>query len=93
MPKNGAATVLEEEATKSAFTDREAVIVTVHVMAVPLHAPDHPLNTYPLVGTAVKVTDVPWVKFDAHWLGHWIPGGLLETLPVPLAPVVVTNRG
>ena len=35
------------------------LIDTVHVLAVPEHAPDQPPNTDPDAGVSVNVTDVP----------------------------------
>ena len=44
---------------KSALTFWAAVILTVQVVEVPVHAPDHPLKVKPLRAVAVSVTDVP----------------------------------
>jgi hypothetical protein len=43
-------------------TVRADGIVSVHVIAVPVQAPPHPLNVVPLAGAAVKVTLVPATK-------------------------------
>ena len=42
-----------------AATDLAAVIGTVHVTAVPVHAPDQPLNTDPAEADAARVTLAP----------------------------------
>ena len=42
-----------------AVTDRGVVIDTTHVL-VPVHAPDHPVNTEPTVASAASTTDVPF---------------------------------
>ena len=55
--KNGDA--IDFTVTKSAVTTWAALMLTVQVVDVPLHAPVHPLNPKPLSGTAVSVTDVP----------------------------------
>ena len=57
------------------------VIETVHVLAVPEHAPDQPAKDELAPGLAVRVTDVPELKV--------VPDGLLLTDPLP-APFVVT---
>ena len=44
---------------KTGLTDLSAVIVTVHVVAVPTHAPFQPANVAPASGVAVSVTTVP----------------------------------
>lgn len=52
-------TGLEEETAKVAVTLRAAVIETVHVVPLPVHAPLHPEKIYPLLGDSVSVTEVP----------------------------------
>jgi hypothetical protein len=47
------------EALKLAVTVRAALIETVQVAAVPVHAPLHPAKVLPLAGLAVRVTAVP----------------------------------
>ena len=42
-----------------AVTFLAALIVTVHVIPVPEHAPDQTVKALPSCGTAVKVTEVP----------------------------------
>jgi hypothetical protein len=47
-------------AVNVAVTDCAALIVTVHVVAVPLQPPPlQPANVEPLPGVSVNVTDVP----------------------------------
>jgi hypothetical protein len=48
---------LNEGMAKFAVTNFASFMVTVQV-SVPEQAPDQPLKMYPLLGTAVKVTDV-----------------------------------
>src|SRR5207247_488529 len=58
---------------KPAFTDCAALIVTTQI-PVPLHpAPLQPLNTDPLAGMAVNVTDVPLANEALHAAPHSMP--------------------
>src|SRR5207245_624798 len=76
---------------KLAFTACAALIVTTQV-PVPLHpAPLQPVNTEPLAGAAVKVTDVPLANEALHVAPQSMPAGLLVSVPLPL-PVFVTVR-
>ena len=59
------------------------VMVSVHVVEVPVHAPDQPENAELQPGTAVRVTTVPAGKVGAD--------GLLVTVPRP-DPFVVIAR-
>ena len=47
---------------KVAVAEVAAVMVTVQVVAVPLHAPPQPPNEKPEAGVAVRMTWVFWVK-------------------------------
>src|SRR2546427_401730 len=68
-----------------------ALIVKTHA-PVPLHpAPLQPVNTEPLAGAAVKVTDVPLANEALHVAPQSMPAGLLVSVPLPL-PVFVTVR-
>jgi hypothetical protein len=72
-----------------AETVRAAVIVTVHVDAVPLQAPPQPLNTAPLAGVAVNVTLELRASLDVHVdppLPQEIPPPV--TVPGPLTDTV-----
>ena len=51
--------VLTMALVKLAVTLRAALMVTVQVLAVPVHAPLQPVNVLVLAGVAVKVTLVP----------------------------------
>jgi hypothetical protein len=46
---------------KVAVTDRAPLMNTVHVLALPAHAPLQPVKTEPLAAVAVSVTVVPLV--------------------------------
>src|SRR5215475_1107636 len=59
LPVPLAETVKGTGSLKLAVTVRAAVIVTVHCVACPLHAPPHPVNAELGSAVAVRVTDVP----------------------------------
>jgi hypothetical protein len=58
-------------------------IVTLHVVVVPEHAPDHPAKVEVLLGVAVRVTAVPAVKI--------VPLGLVVTVPAPVPDFVAVR--
>ena len=60
-----------------------AVRVTVHA-PVPLQAPDHPGNVEPVLGVAVRVTDVPLGKVALQVAPQLMPDGVLVTVPAPV---------
>jgi hypothetical protein len=74
-----------------AVTDSSAVIDTVHVLAVPEHAPDQPANTDPDAGVSVNTTDVPCANDAEHVPPQLIPAGVLETDPDP-EPFLATDN-
>ncbi len=57
-------------------------ITTVHMLAVPEHAPDHPEKVEPAFGLAVNVTEVPALNEEPEGLALTVP------VPVPLTEVV-----
>ena len=62
VPAPAVATVSGNVTTSNvAVTDFAALIVTVHVVVDPLHAPPHPVNALVALGAAVSVTVVPAV--------------------------------
>jgi hypothetical protein len=65
-------------------------MVTVQVLAVPVHAPPQPAKVLPLVATAVSVTLVPDVRLAEQVLPQEIPAGLLVRVPDPV-PLLVTD--
>lgn len=71
---------------KLADTVRASVMVTEHVLAVPVHAPDQPVNTDDALGVAVSVTEVPW--------SNVVPAGavVIEPVPDPVVAVVSSYR-
>jgi hypothetical protein len=69
---------------KLAVTLRAALIVTVQVSEMPLHAPLHPPKVLPPLGAALSVTTVPSSYVAAHDVaGHTMPAGLDVTPPEP----------
>jgi hypothetical protein len=55
-------------------------------------APLHPAKVDPELGVAVRVNEVPLLKFAVHALGQLMPAGTLVTVPVPV-PATVTING
>ncbi len=65
--------------------------MTVHVLAVPEHAPLQPVKVEPAAGAAVSVTAVPLVNDAEQVAPHVMPAGLLVIVPLP-APEVETVK-
>jgi len=72
-----------------AVTVRPAVIVTVQVTAVPVHAPLQPAKALPVAGVARRVTTVPLGNGALHVVPQLTPAGVEATVPVPV-PLRVT---
>jgi hypothetical protein len=72
-----------------AVTLRAAVMLTVHVVLVPVHAPLQPVKVERVVVTAAKVTLVPLGKLTLQVAPQYTPAGLEAMRPLPL-PVLVT---
>ena len=68
---------------KSAVTLRAPRTVTVHVDAVPEHAPPHPVNVDPAAGAAVNVTTDDNSNDALHVGPQSMPAGLDVTDPDP----------
>jgi hypothetical protein len=69
----------------AAVTNCAALIVTVHVVPVPLQPPPpQPANVEPLLGVSVSVTAVPAAKLFEHVPPQSDPPGEPLTLPLPL---------
>ena len=66
------------------------VITPAKVGEVPLHTPDHPVNTDPLAGFAMSEMYVLTLNRAAHTLPQEIPAGCDSTNPPP-APVLPTE--
>jgi hypothetical protein len=76
---------------KVAVTDCAALIVTVQ-LPVPVQPPPlHPAKVQPAAGVSVRVTLAPLAKFATQVPGQPIPGGLLETVPLPARVTVSGN--
>ena len=58
---------------KDAVTEADELTRMEQVCAVPEQAPDHPENAEPALGSALRVTDVPFWKR--------VPAGLVVTAP------------
>ena len=71
------------DALNVALTEIFAFRVTMQE-AVPVQAPDHPVNVEPELATAVRVTCEPVLKLALHVVPQVIPEGLLVTVPVPV---------
>ena len=68
---------------KAAPTVVLALIVTVQVVLVPEHAPDHPVKVELAFAVAVRVATVPASKL--------VPLGLVVTVPVPVPDVLTVK--
>jgi hypothetical protein len=68
---------------------RAAVIETVQVAVVPVHAPLQPVKSELPAGAAVKVTMAPLVNDVEQTVPQLMPAGELVTVPVPV-PALVT---
>ena len=69
---------------KVAVTDVLEFIVTVQVVDVPEHPPDHPVKVDLTSGVAVKVTTLPALKL--------VPVGLVVIVPVPVPALATVRR-
>jgi hypothetical protein len=77
----------DETVEKVAVTERARLMVTVHVRAVPLHAPPQPRNVPPAAGVAVSTT----VEFGGTFAVQELPP-LPQAMPPPLTvPLPVTE--
>lgn len=77
-----------------AVTFRASLMPTVQVAELPLHAPDHPVRTEPVPGTAVSATVVFSGTDAEHAVAPWpqlIPAACELTRPVP-PPATTTWR-
>src|SRR5262245_31904547 len=74
---------------KFAVTAVALLIVTMHVVPWPEHAPDQPTNVWPMAGTAVSVMLDVLVYCAAHVMPQLIPPSADDTVPAPV-PVRVT---
>jgi hypothetical protein len=79
-------------ASNVAVTFLTALIVTWHVGANPVHAPDQPIKFESTPAAAVKVTTVSAVTSAEHTEPQFMPAGLLVTVPMPV-PALVTVSG
>src|SRR3989442_6833498 len=72
-------------------TRRLSFIVSVHVVAVPLHAPPQPLNRAWVPDVAVSITVAPTLKLAEQLDPQVIPAGLLVTSPAAQPRAVTGN--
>jgi hypothetical protein len=78
-------------AEKLAVTAFAALIVTVQVLAVPVHDPDQPLKVDPAVATAVKMTLLFLLKLAAQVAPQLMPAGELVTVPAPVPDLEIVS--
>lgn len=67
-----------------AATELFALTLTVHVVALPVHPPLHPVKEDPAAGVSVSVTCTPASKLDVQFCGQLIPVGALVIVPEPV---------
>jgi hypothetical protein len=79
--------------TNVALTTWLELNVTLHVFAMPLHAPDHPANADPLAGIAVNITVVPVANEPAHVGGQAKAPTSEVTVPDPKPCVTIVSVG
>lgn len=89
VPVPALVTVNSRTGTKLAVTVLVTFVVTEQVVAVPVQAPDQPLNLEPDAAVAVKVTLAVLAKLNLQVAPQLMPAGELVTVPVPV-PVLVT---
>jgi hypothetical protein len=74
-----------------AVVARAAVIETVQVFVVPVHAPLQPAKSELPVAAAVKVTMAPLVSDVEQTVPQSMPAGELVTVPLPVPALVTVN--
>jgi hypothetical protein len=57
----------------------------------PEHPPAQPSNREPGAGVAAKLTGAPLGEVNTQPVPHWMPVGLLITVPAPSPPLVTTR--
>lgn len=85
-------TVNSRTGTKLAVAVLATFVVTEQVVAVPVQAPDQPLNFEPDAAVAVKVTLAVLAKLKLQVAPQLIPAGELVTVPVPVPVLVMVSR-
>ena len=75
-----------------AVTDCAWVMLTTHVVFVPVQAPLHPVKVAPDKGDAVRVTLIPAINEALQVLPQLMPAGLLVTRPLPLPLSETVNK-
>jgi hypothetical protein len=80
---------------KVAVTLVAAATVTLHVDAVPVHAPDQPAKVPPVSGVSLSATAVLGAKAAVQVVGvaeeQLIPAGALVTVPLPVPANATVN--
>lgn len=76
---------------KVALTERAADMLTVQVLAAPVHAPVHPEKLEPAPGVAVRVTEVFAAYCSMQSEPQLMPAGVDVTVPLPLPPRVTLS--
>ena len=70
---------------KLAPTETVLFSTRLQVFDDPEQAPDHPVNEFPALGVAVRVTVVPLLKFAVHVCPQLMAEGVLVTVPPVVA--------
>ena len=94
---------LEIVIVKGPFRNRAEIVRAVFMVTlqvpVPEHGLDQPTNEWPLTGTAVSVTAVPWLNkalqvpdFAPATMLQLMPAGLDVTFPLPVPRPEIVSR-
>ena len=91
VPARVTASAKLDELLNVAVTERAAVIETVQVLVVPVHAPLQPANVEPLAAAAVSVTFVLLATLAEHTVPQLMPPPDTVPAPVPFFATLSEN--
>ena len=81
--------------TKLAVTEALALLMVTVQLPVPVQAPDQPVKTDCASGVAISVTVLPsptcMLVAVLHEVSHWMPAGVLITVPLPMPALFAVN--